>query len=53
MNLSYKGNTKGLMEYLENIEVKCEIKKCGAGLNRIEVYGRNICDRCEEKLISA
>lgn len=32
-----------------NEEVKCEV--CGYGLGRTERYGRNICERCEEKLL--
>jgi len=30
-------------------EVKCET--CGQGLGRTEKYGRNLCEKCEEKLI--
>lgn len=29
-------------------ETKCEV--CGAGLGRTEVYGRNLCEHCEDQL---
>ena len=50
-NLSFVGTPSNLMEYLNNIEVKCQTRGCGRGLNRIVKYGRNICDKCEEHLL--
>ena len=32
----------------EEKETKCEA--CGAGLGRTEVYGRNLCEHCEDQL---
>lgn len=32
-----------------NLEVKCET--CGENLHRLEKYGRNLCDKCEEHLL--
>jgi len=52
--LSYVENI--IRKALENViekdsqeEVKCEV--CNYGLGRTEKYGRNLCNKCQEKLI--